>query len=85
MVDINKAIMDRIHYMENEKKASANYQELEAFADRIEEIRIELFNNPIIAKEIDERNELSDLLFRLQSELRYNVKEILDRMVILGD
>jgi len=82
--DFNKLLQERIAYQDNEKKVNSLYKELAGYADRIEDIRVELFNNPIINGEED-RDALSDLLFKLQSQLRYDTKEFLECMVILDD
>lgn len=80
MLDINQ-----LNTTSDEKEIIKLYQELKKYADRIEDIRIELFNNSIMKINEEERSQLSDLLFSIQSKLRFDVKILLDCVVFLED
>lgn len=59
------------------------YKELKAIADRLEDLRVELFNSPEHKNNVDKElfEEIDDTLFRVQSEIR-NIYNICDEDAI---
>jgi DNA-binding TFAR19-related protein (PDSD5 family) len=68
--------------MTNEERARVDYYSLKEMADRIEDIRIDLYSHNII-DDPDDKSKLDDMLFSIQSKLRYDVKDIIECYEIL--
>ena len=52
-------------------------EKFQDLANEIEKLRLEIYSKSYVSDEKD-KNELDDLLFSIQSKLRYEVKDILD-------
>lgn len=50
---------------------------LKDLADQIENLRIEIYSKNII-EDADDKSEFDDLLFMIQSKLRFQAKEIME-------